>query len=273
MNEMYYLNKSSISSHLLTEQRVKELCDFLGLPYVVNLEDINTAFQEMGFSWDFSDNRMVGISPNDDNMIGDIEALEPIAHIFIPDSWLTYYNDDGNHYRSIFRKDSIHTEEGQISFSPAAYPQKHIPSLIKELRKEIAQALAMIEPVVGKKEAITDYEERNNTILPIIGKPEWDAKHKDFKGIASGLNPDLPQGVTSILHYDNGTTLKPVRVIDSQEAKALAILKHEQEIAAIEADIETFSKPPYRDETLAHYLAAQQAKIAELRAQIHELQR
>lgn len=270
MNEMYELRKAEISSHLLTQERKQTLCDFLGIAYTADLED---AFRDIGFNWEFADNRIIALSPNDDNMIGDIEVLEPIAAIFIPDSWVTYSNGNGNIYRSIFRKDSIHTEEGQISFSPAAYPLKHIPSLIKQLRKEIAQALAMIEPVVGKKEAITDYEERNNTILPIIGKPEWDAKHKDFKGIASGLNPDLPQGVTSILHYDNGTTLKPVRVIDSQEAKALAILKHEQKIASLKADIETFSKPPYRDETFAHYLAAQQARIAELKAQIHELQR
>jgi hypothetical protein len=68
---------------------------------------------------------------------------------------------------------------------------------------------------IGNEAAIIEFEANFKTAVPSITIAEWNAKHRDYKTISSGVNADkgIPAGIPAVMGYDNGTFLQYVRVI------------------------------------------------------------
>lgn len=127
--------------------------------------------------------------------------------------------------------------------------------------------------VVGDNHAIIAYEQANNTSLPAISLVEWEFTHSDFKGVSSGINPDLPAGIPTIMGYDKGTVLHLVRVVRDSEAVVNKVAEIEKQIAALNADIEWAKANCSGDRTLGSYIADCEAKISQLKTTIVTVQK
>ncbi|MBS1807592.1 MAG: hypothetical protein JST84_05310 [Acidobacteria bacterium] len=127
--------------------------------------------------------------------------------------------------------------------------------------------------VVGDDQAIIAYEQTHNTSLPAISLVEWEFTHNDFKGVSSGINPDLPAGIPTIMGYDNGTVLHLVRVVRNSEAVTNKVAEIEKQIAALNADIEWANAKCSRDQTLGHYIADCESKISQLKTTVAKVQK
>ena len=120
--------------------------------------------------------------------------------------------------------------------------------------------------VVGDPNAITAYEQTNNVCLKAISLVEYEFKLRDYKGISSGINPDIPAGIPTIMDYDNGTILMLVRVVRTDESVNAKIAEFNEKIAKLEEDIAWAQTQTCTTRT--EYIADLQGRITALQAEI-----
>lgn len=92
MSNPIYLEASHIQSVELTvgSQAHRIVIEHLGLPLDATIKDIQIAFATDDWHFRFEGNRIVGLEPNDDQVIPHPDNIKPLALIFYPNSFIEW---------------------------------------------------------------------------------------------------------------------------------------------------------------------------------------
>ncbi|MBS1807593.1 MAG: hypothetical protein JST84_05315 [Acidobacteria bacterium] len=92
MGTYRYYQSSEMQSHSLAlgTEANHRICAFLGIPADSSIAEIEEAFVDTGWTFNFEGDAITSMEGNDDQEISDPEELEAIASIFKDGSWFIW---------------------------------------------------------------------------------------------------------------------------------------------------------------------------------------